>query len=58
MKKKVVVYLMAAVMALGFAGCGNNVQTENTDGGKNSSEGQSLKEEGGADVEDMTFDEL
>ncbi len=58
MKKKVVVYLMAAVMALGFAGCGNNVQKENTDEGKNSSEGQSLKEEGGADVEDMTFDEL
>ncbi len=57
MKKRVVVFLMTAVMALGLAACGNNSQNEETAGEKQDSK-EHGSTQGGADIEDMTFDEL
>ncbi len=57
MKKRVVVFLMTAVMALGLAACGNSGQKEETAGEKQDSKEQGSTQ-GGADIEGMTFDEL
>lgn len=58
MKRRVIALFMIMAMASGLAACGNSGGKEDSAGGGKDPDGQKMEEQDGADIEDLTFDEL